>query len=427
MQIKRITSKFIQFLLTIVTTFSLLPLTAMAAMKTEIHIETQEETPKHWDAMADTSWYNERCKEFHISTPEQLAGLAVLVNTGHHFEGQTICLKNDIDLSGHNWVSIGDGQWLGKWYDSQTKKSFWGTFDGQNHYISNLTTNSSNYAHGLFGLAEHGIIKNVRIIDAYIYNNDASNHNCIGILADEVRHCNIFGSYTTGQIIDYSTNVKYVGGLVGDCYGTSKIIGCYSTASILNNSLNPNYKSVGGIIGCLEYVKYIGDDAIISNCWYDGSIQCKGSPFTGGILGSSDDDDVKINNCFVSTTDIICQTSDRVALITTTGTDDSVSDCYWPASKTAQSDNMKIDPVNKISWFSKDTSFDTSKCGMPIENFNDPFLIDKLNEKAGPGVEWESGVNHPTLKKVDDELLSKKEEVPQEKRTRWQKMFKRDR
>ncbi|MCF0159093.1 MAG: hypothetical protein HUJ83_11355, partial [Veillonella sp.] len=176
-----------------------------------------------------------------------------------------------------------------------------------------------------------------------------------------------------------------------------------------------------------EYVKYIGDDAIISNCWYDGSIQCKGSPFTGGILGSSDDDDVKINNCFVSTTDIICQTSDRVALITTTGTDDSVSDCYWPASKTAQSDNMKIDPVNKISWFSKDTSFDTSKCGMPIENFNDPFLIDKLNEKAGPGVEWESGVNHPTLKKVDAELLSKKEEIPQEKRTRWQKMFKRDR
>ena len=441
---KKITSKFIQFLLVIVTAFSLFPLTAMAAIQTDMHMEAREEIPKNWDAMADTSWYNEKYKEFHLSTPEQLAGLAVLVNNGNYFEGKTICLNNDINLNGYNWIPIGSQP--EEWYKFPTINFFCGTFDGQNHCIRNLTTDSSSYSHGLFGLAKYGTIKNVKIIDAYIHNNDnVSNNNYIGILADEVVKCNILGSYTTGKIIDYSTNVKYVGGIVGRCEGASKIIGCYSTATILNNSSNPSYESVGGLIGCWIDVK---NDSMISNCWYDGSIQCKGHPFTGGILGNSNYHDVKIKNCFVSTTNITCQTPDRVALITTTGTDDSVSDCYWPASATDQSDNMKNDPVNKTNykiWFSKDTEFDASKCGMAIENFQDPSFVDKLNENADPGVAWVKGVNHPTFvnddednitasdaeitaakQKVDHgfDFYSKQEEIQQKKMKRWQRMFK---
>ena len=54
----------------------------------------------------DTSWYNETDTVFTISTADQLAGLAQLVNGGvDSFEGKTIILGNDIDLSdyGEGW------------------------------------------------------------------------------------------------------------------------------------------------------------------------------------------------------------------------------------------------------------------------------------------------------------------------------------
>lgn len=45
-----------------------------------------------------------------MTTTEQLAGLAEIVNeTGNVFQGVTVYLDTDVDLSGHEWVSIGAG------------------------------------------------------------------------------------------------------------------------------------------------------------------------------------------------------------------------------------------------------------------------------------------------------------------------------
>ena len=52
-----------------------------------------------WDGTAGTSWYNETSTEFEISTAEQLAGLAELVNNGNDFSGKTILLTADIVLN----------------------------------------------------------------------------------------------------------------------------------------------------------------------------------------------------------------------------------------------------------------------------------------------------------------------------------------
>ena len=49
-----------------------------------------------WDGTTDTSWYDSEETEFHISTPEELAGLAELVNDGKSMSGQTFVLDNDI-------------------------------------------------------------------------------------------------------------------------------------------------------------------------------------------------------------------------------------------------------------------------------------------------------------------------------------------
>ena len=85
-------------LLILALCFTLLPTAAFAADSTDA-----------WDGSADTSWYtdNETESEYHITTAEQLAGLAQLVNdkaTPVLFGGKTIYLDNDLDLSGTQWT-----------------------------------------------------------------------------------------------------------------------------------------------------------------------------------------------------------------------------------------------------------------------------------------------------------------------------------
>ena len=123
-------------LLILALCFTLLPTAAFAAENTQEPTEPQEpqetQDAKTWGDKADTSWYvHETESEYHIKTAEELAGLAQLVNADPgktNFAGKTIYLDNDIDLSGHEWISIGTV--LGGNYPEY---SFCGVFDGQGH------------------------------------------------------------------------------------------------------------------------------------------------------------------------------------------------------------------------------------------------------------------------------------------------------
>lgn len=51
-----------------------------------------------WDGAVDISWYNDTDREFTLTNPAQLAGLAKLVKEKVTFEGKTIRLGADIYL-----------------------------------------------------------------------------------------------------------------------------------------------------------------------------------------------------------------------------------------------------------------------------------------------------------------------------------------
>mgnify|MGYP001540461210 FL=1 len=86
-------------LLILALCFTLLPTAAFAA-----------ETMDTWDGTADTSWYDENETKFHLKTAKQLAGMAKLVNDNTaNFKDKTVYLDNDLDLGGHEWISIGNG------------------------------------------------------------------------------------------------------------------------------------------------------------------------------------------------------------------------------------------------------------------------------------------------------------------------------
>ena len=63
----------------------------------------------NWIDSADVSWYDEGQTEFTISTEQQLAGLAKLVNDGNTFQDKTVRLDADLSLVERDWTPIGSG------------------------------------------------------------------------------------------------------------------------------------------------------------------------------------------------------------------------------------------------------------------------------------------------------------------------------
>lgn len=103
------------------------------------------------------TWYDSdpNITDFTISTADELAGLAQLVNGGTDFTGKTIKLTADINLSTYtNWEPIGDED-----------NPFAATFNGNGKVIENLTIiNSSTGYVGLFGYIDSdGAVMNLGI------------------------------------------------------------------------------------------------------------------------------------------------------------------------------------------------------------------------------------------------------------------------
>ena len=390
-------------LLILALCFTLLPTAAFAADSTDA-----------WDGTADTSWYTDHKTdtEYHFTTAEQLAGLAQLVNdktASVSFEGKTIYLDNDLDLSGSQWTPIGDG--------SNHERFFAGTFDGQHHKIMNLYhhyTGDELVRNGLFGVvSDGGTLKNLLVIDADIASNDGS--LLAGILADWVNGGTVENCYTSGKI-ENNVGDKMVGGLIGQCTWSTQVKGCASDATVISTeSYEDHVDTVGGLIGQWENS---ADSSSITDCWFGGSVSCNNIySAVGGILGanfenfSGNKPGVIIKNCIVATKNITGAEPGNITWITAV-VKTHVTDCIWPDTPP---DGVTLDeetyPDNKgnylavaklvVDWdagtASADPTFDQSSCGTAVSNFTSDTVLAGLNENAEDGITWVAGINHPTF------------------------------
>ena len=91
-------------ILIVLMLLSLLPINVF-----DSKIASASESSSVWNGSADTKWYDNSsdATEFYITTAEELAGLAQIVNKNiDSFEGKTIYLMNDIQLNNTtNWES----------------------------------------------------------------------------------------------------------------------------------------------------------------------------------------------------------------------------------------------------------------------------------------------------------------------------------
>jgi len=396
---KRIGSLF----LVLALCFTLLPTAAFAADSTDA-----------WDGTADTNWYvgHETESEYHITTAEQLAGLAQLVNdktASVSFKGKTICLDNDLDLSGSQWTPIGNG--------SNFVRHFAGTFDGQHYKIMNLYhhyTGDELIRNGLFGVvSDGGTLKNLRVTDADIASNDGS--LLAGILADWVDGGTVENCYTSGKI-ENNVGDKMVGGLIGQCTGSTQVKGCGSDAAVVSTKDGFEHAdTVGGLIGQWENS---ADSSSITDCWFGGSVSCNNIySAVGGILGanfenfSGNKPGVIIKNCIVATKNITGAEPGNITWITAV-VKTHVTDCIWPDTPP---DGVTLDeetyPDNKgnylavaklvVDWDAgtagADPTFDQSSCGTAVSNFTSADVLAGLQANVGTGIEWVAGIDHPTF------------------------------
>lgn len=181
-----------------------------------------------------------------ITTPAELAWVAKQVNSEtEDFEDKTILLMNDIDLSGSYWTPVGNV----KAYPTVTFK---GTFDGQNHVISNLTASDDAAGHaaaGLFGSIT-GTVKNVTLKNV----NIRSTHYAGAVVGYSstngatIENCHVDGGTIT-------TVPEYTGSAYDNGDKAGGIIGYYVTSDKVTNCSAKNltitaYRDLGGIVGC---------------------------------------------------------------------------------------------------------------------------------------------------------------------------------
>ena len=353
-----------------------------------------------WDGTADTSWYTSApdASAYHISTAEQLAGLAQLVNADPgttNFEGKTFYLDNDIDLSGHEWISIGTV--LG---GDCPKYSFCGVFDGQGHVISNLYSHES-YIEGadeshnllrnaLFGNVYNGEVKNLGVANAEIWIDPKDDSAAgKGILVDWMGKSKITNCWTSGSIYSGTKIEKNIGGIVGVTVQGCTISGCYSTATLTGNFTNSEgyytesdpadwpCDTIGGIVGA----RFDGN-LTVTDCWFDGKIVVNSiQAAVGGIVGYTDDNlgTAVVKNCMVATSDMSADRDGNTCWIAYAFAG-MVENNYWP------DDDKGYNPSPL-----------TGVQGTAVSDFNSEDVLKGLQDNAATGIEWVAGINHPTF------------------------------
>ena len=384
-------------LLILALCFTLLPTAAFA----------EETSVDNWDGSADTSWYTSApdASEYRISTAEQLAGLAQLVNADPgttNFAGKTLYLENDLDLSGHEWISIGTV--LGGEYPEY---SFCGVFDGQGHVISNLYSHES-YIEGadeshnllrnaLFGSVYNGEVKNLGVANAEIWIDPKDDSAAgKGILVDWMGKSKITNCWTSGSIYSGTKIEKNIGGIVGITMQGCTISGCYSTATLTGNFTNSERyytepdpaawpsDTIGGIVGA----RFDGN-LTVTDCWFDGKIAVNSiKAAVGGIVGYTDDQlgSGTVNNCMVTTTDMGVDKDGNTCWVAY-ALGGTVENCYWP------NDTKAYDP-SPLAYVGGQSN---EEQGTAVTDFTSADVLAGLQKNASAGVEWVAGIGHPTF------------------------------
>ena len=216
---------------------------------------------------------------YEISNAGQLFWFASLVNgdkTHADFDAQNTGAKavlvKDINLESREWSPI---------------MNFSGTFDGDNHTISNLNiTNTSTYS-GLFGKTS-GTIKNFTLKGDITLSSDGDK---IGGVVGSANGATVSGVTSYVNISNTDGELHHIGGVVGCIENNETIVDKCVYYGIIN--VKDSHDCIGGIVG------YTNAGARISNCANHGTVSAsKEGAYVGGILGYVNNTNPTVKDCY---------------------------------------------------------------------------------------------------------------------------------
>lgn len=227
------------------------------------YVEAKTGTIK--DGASAGIWPEDQCSEpavksgvYQISSEKELKWFVNAVNGGEtSINGAltaNISLSNADGAAG-NWYLIGND-----------KNSYKGTFDGQNHSVTNMVIRGEKTEQGFFGNIDgKGTVKNLKISgDINVTGDSLSTGGIAGYLEGKIIYCEYSGSVSGGM---------YVGGITGQTGLNAKVTECRNTASVAGT------QNIGGITGAVSY-------GTISKCINTGRVGTADQTLdAGGIAG----------------------------------------------------------------------------------------------------------------------------------------------
>ena len=249
-----------------------------------------------WANNIDQSYYTtskanyKTTTEFLVDTPAKLAALAKLScekvdYDWLNFNGKTIKLTANIDLSAHLWVPFTS--------NTDVYNKFYGTFDGNGKTITGMTitsaqgnTDVSNKYVGLFARADGATLKNVNLANVLIDMKDNQNQYTGALVGQGSYSDSIFGITVTGAVY----GGYRVGGVAGEAGFISNSTN-YATVTCGGAAAGSNKPEVGGIVGRLN----VG----MMGCANNGAVTVNfNNTEVGGLLGHVNSDRTYVYNSY---------------------------------------------------------------------------------------------------------------------------------
>ena len=291
-----------------------------------------------------------------IFNAADLVAFVAAVNSGSFTSTDKALLMNDIDCSGiAEWTPIGNGSIeASKWTHVNLTTSgpaFTGTFDGQNHAITNLAmnfTSSGSYGcYGFFGIIDDGAtVKNLNFATSCSMNVSASYGACFGVLAGLVKgatiqNVNNYAPVTGGGTSSLGNNNAagrtMVGAIIGEVHPNTvpaTLENLHNYADIGSSSADfsrganagsgANGFHVGGIAG---FSTNVSTTTLVTfeNCVNDGNIYTNAGRSSGIVAAANRY--TKLKDC-INNGDVVSSVSGtfRLANITCMAGEGSILD-----------------------------------------------------------------------------------------------------
>lgn len=239
-----------------------------------------------WLDNTESFGYDELIVTYNIETPEQLAMLAYMVNTGcispgnpipnfDGFSGYIFTIKEDLDLSAHNWVPIGT-----------EAMPFKGVLTGDGELgktITGLTIQDCYKDSGLVGFTSKGVVTKLTVGGSISFDASAlGDYYYAGGIVGRAVNDSAIASVTNNVNITFQGGRGYVGGVVASAMG--KVGNAINNGTITATSTVVS-ASIGGVVAIagdertiLELSNDVNNGNIISNAQ---------TAYVGGILASS--------------------------------------------------------------------------------------------------------------------------------------------